>query len=328
MLAVVVREFGPLTQHRVENIPAPKPGPHDVLIETKACDVNYPDFLVMTGAYQVKPPLPFSPGKSAAGIILTVGDQVNTFKPGDRVAAQVEYGAHAEQFITPAVNCHPIPDSLPFEQAAAIGLAYPTAYFALFDRAQFQPGARVLINGAAGGVGLATLHLVKALGGIALAGVRKPEHKDFVRQQSADHVIDLSAENLRDGLRDQVKAATAGHGADIVIDPVGGAVFEASLRALAWRGSLVVIGFAAGQIPTVKANYLLLKNIAVSGLQWSDYRDREPAWVERAQEEIYRLYQEGLFRPHVMQTFPLEQFGTALEVVAQGRVMGKVVLIP
>lgn len=326
MRAVVVHEFGPLEQHRVEAIPSPEPRPDEVRIAAKAIDVNYPDELVITGKYQIKPPLPFVPGKALAGIVDAVGANVGEFKLGDRVAAQVEYGAFAEQVIAPAVNTHHLPDAVSFDHAAAMGLVYQTAYFALLDRGQLQAGERVLVTGAAGGVGLASVQLAKAMGGTVLAGVRHDYQIETVKANGADHVIDLGAENLRDSLREQIRAATDGYGVDIVIDPVGGEVFDASLRALAWRGRLVVIGFAAGAIPTVKANYLLVKNIAVTGLQWSDYRDRDAAWTRRAQQAIYDYCQQGTLRPHVQAAYVLEQFDEALAEVIAGKVVGKVIL--
>jgi NADPH2:quinone reductase len=203
---------------------------------------------------------------------------------------------------------------------------YQTAYFALIERGRFRPGDRVLINGAAGGVGSAAIQLVKGLGGIALAGVSTKEQADAVRRHGADHVIDLSAENLRDSLRDQVYACTDGHGADVVLDPLGDDIFDASLRAVAWSGRVVVIGFAAGRIPTIKANYLLVKNIAVSGLQWSDYRERQPALVREVQQRLFALHASGALKPDIAQTLPLERFAEALSVLEAGKATGKYVL--
>jgi NADPH2:quinone reductase len=182
------------------------------------------------------------------------------------------------------------------------------------------------VTGAGGGVGLAAIQLVKALGGTALAGTRSPAKADAIRAAGADAIIDLGAANLRDVLRAQVREATAGRGADVVLDPLGGDVFDAALRALAWRGRIVVIGFAAGRIPEVRANYLLVRNISASGLQWSDYRERDPAWVRRVQTELFSLYEASRLRPEVMQTFPIEQFASALDLLGSGEVRGKLVL--
>jgi NADPH2:quinone reductase len=207
-----------------------------------------------------------------------------------------------------------------------MGLAYQSAHFALIERGQFRPGETVLVTGAGGAVGLAAIQLVKALGGQALAGTRRPAEAAAIRAAGADAVINLGAADLRDALRAQVHAATGGHGADIVLDPVGGDVFDASLRALAWRGRIVVIGFAAGRIAELRTNYLLVKNIEASGLQWSDYRERDPAWVRRVQDELFALHAAGRIRPQLARTFPLAEFAAALDLVGSGEAHGKLVL--
>ena len=326
MRAVWVREHGAPESVRLEEVPAPEIGDDQVLIEVKAIGVNYPDFLVIGGTYQILPPRPFSPGKDAAGIVRAVGRNATHCKPGDRVAVQLEYGAYAEQVAAKDVVCHVMPDAMSFEEAAAMGLVYQTAHFALIERGLYQRGETVLVNGAAGGVGIAAVQIAKGLGATVLAGVNNEEHARIARDNGADHVIDLARPDLRESLRAQVHELTGGRGADVVLDPLGGAVFEASLRALAWRGRMVVIGFAAGGIPELKVNYLLVKNISVSGLQWSDYRERTPEWVRRVQTELFGLYASGAIRPRVMRSFPLERFAEALALVKDGRVQGKVVL--
>ena len=237
-----------------------------------------------------------------------------------------ESGCYAEQLAAHENNCHAMPGAMSFVEAAAMGLAYQTAYFALVERAAYRSGETVLVHGAAGGVGLAAVQVAKGLGARVLAGVRRATHADLALANGADAVIDLSGGNLRETVRAQVHAATAGRGADVILDPLGGDVFDASLRALAWCGRLVVIGFATGRIPEIKANYLLVKNIAVSGLQWSDYRDCAPQRVREAQAVLFKLYRAGHVRPHVMQVLPLSAFAQALELVRQGKVQGKVVL--
>jgi NADPH2:quinone reductase len=326
MRAVWVREHGAPETARIEEVPAPGIGDDDVLIDVKAIGVNYPDFLVIGGTYQILPPRPFSPGKDAAGIVRAVGRNAKHCKPGDRVAVHLEYGAYAEQVAAKDAVCHVIPAAMSFEEAAAMGLAYQTAHFALIERGLYRRGETVLVNGAAGGVGLAAVQIAKGLGATVLAGVNDEEHARIARDNGADHVIDLALPELRNGLRAQVHAVTGGRGVDVVLDPLGGAVFEASLRALAWRGRMVVIGFAAGAIAELKVNYLLVKNISVSGLQWSDYRERTPEWVRRVQTELFGLYAIGAIRPRVMRSFPLGRFAEALDLVKRGRVQGKVVL--
>jgi NADPH2:quinone reductase len=318
MRAVVVRRPGPFRSHRVEEIPDPVPGPGEVLIEARAIGVNYPDLLVAEGKYQVIPPAPYSPGKEVAGI---VGGK-------RRVMAQVEHGAYAEKVLAREVDCHPLPDGMPFEDAAALGLAYQTAWFALTDRAGYREGETVLVTGASGGVGLAGVQIAKALGATVIAGVTSKDKGELCRRHGADHVIDLAAPDLRESVRSQVHAAVGKRGVDVVLESVGGDVFDGALRALGWRGRLVVIGFAAGRIPEVKANYLLLKNIAVAGLQWSDYRERDPAWVARAQQNLYKLYLEKKLKPEITATYPLARFADALARFEQRAVQGKLLLVP
>ncbi|WP_374063659.1 NADPH:quinone oxidoreductase family protein [Cupriavidus sp. DF5525] len=307
-------------------MPDPRLGKSDVLIGVRAAAVNYPDVLVVQGKYQILPQRPFAPGKDAAGVVLAVGADVTGFRPGDRVVAQLEYGGYAELVSVDAASCFRIPDAMSFEDAAAMGLVYQTAYFALMERGGFRQGETVLVTGAAGGVGSAAIQIVKGLGGIALAGVSGAEHVDTARQLGADAVIDLAAPDLRESLRDQVRIATAGHGVDVLLDTLGGDVFDAALRAMAWCGRAVVIGFAAGRIPEVKVNYLLVKNIAVSGLQWSDYRERQPEKVLAVQQEIFRLYEQGALKPKIAGTLPLAHAGQALAKLASGQVSGKYVL--
>lgn len=326
MRAVWVREHGAPETVQIEEVPAPAIGDGQVLVEVKAIGVNYPDLLVIGGTYQILPPRPFSPGKDAAGIVRAVGRNATHCKPGDRVAVHLEYGAYAQQVAAKDAVCHVIPDAMSFEEAAAMGLVYQTAHFALIERGLYQRGETVLVNGAAGGVGLAAVQIAKGLGATVLAGVNHEEHGHIARANGADHVIDLARPDLRDSLRVQVHAVTGGRGVDIVLDPLGGAVFEASLRAMAWRGRMVVIGFAAGGIPELKVNYLLVKNLSVSGLQWSDYRERTPDWVRRVQTELFGLYTGGAIRPRIMRSFPLARFAEALALVKSGGVQGKVVL--
>jgi NADPH2:quinone reductase len=326
MRALLVREHGPASAMRVEEVPDLRPGPGEVVVDVHAIGVNYPDLLVIGGTYQNLPPRPFSPGKEAAGVVAAVGEGVTRIRPGTRVSVQVEHGAYAEQVRAPADWTYPLPDGMGFADAAALGLVAQTAHFALVDRGQLRTGETVLVTGAGGGVGLAAVQVAKALGARVLAGVRNEPHAQAVREAGADHVIDLAAPDLRESLRAQVFAATGGKAADVIVDQVGGDVFDAALRAIAWRGRLVVVGFAAGRIPEVRAGLLLVKNIAVAGLQWSDYRERDPDWVRRVQDELFRFHEEGKLRPRIMKSFPLEQAAEALELVKAGKVTGKVVL--
>lgn len=327
MKAVIVEQLGPIENARYMDAPDPVPGPGQVVVDVKAIEANFPDFLVMEGKYQIKPPLPFSPGKAAAGTVSGLGDGVSHLAVGDRVGVQVEYGAYAEKLLAPAKTCYRMPEAMPFETSAALGLVYQTAHFALVDRARIQPGDRVLVLGASGGIGSAACQLAKALGAsVVIGGVLGADNIATAKSVGCDHAIEMSGGDRRDRLRDEVRAVTDGQGADIVIDPVGGGAFTAALRALAWRGRLVVIGFASGTIPEVKANYLLIKNIEVSGLHWSDYRERDPAWVRRVQDEIYALWSEGRLKPLISEAVPLADYARALEMLRRGQVKGKIVL--
>ncbi len=327
MRAVFVERFGRPEELKLREVPSPHPGPGQVLVEAHAMGVNYPDLMVIAGTYHNLHPLPFVPGKELAGIVRAVGEGVEGLRPGERVAAQLEVGAFAEEVLVPAVQCYPIPPGIPMVVAAAMGLAYLTSYFALTDRARLAPGEWVLVSGAAGGVGIAAVELAKALGGHTIAGLTTMTKAAFVEAHGADAVVDLSAADLMNTLRARVREITHGHGVDVVVDPVGGVVFEASLRTLAWGGRMIVVGFTSGEMPSVRANYILVKHISVTGLHWSDYREREPKRVADAQALLFRLVEEGKLHPPVMETYPFERIAEALAVIAERRVMGKVALL-
>ena len=327
MRAVVVKELGPPESLSIEDVAAPAPGEGEALLDLHACSVNFPDLLFIEGKYQVLPDLPFSPGFDAAGVVTAVDGGVKNLKPGDRVMVRLpKGGGYAEQATSPEQFCYPLPDDMSYVDAAAMGMVYQTAYFGLLDRGQYQEGETVMVNGASGGVGIAAVQLAKALGATVLAAVSKPEKGEVARAAGADHVIDLSADDLRESLRQQVFAVTDGKGADVILDPIGGAVFEASLRALAWRGRIVIVGYASGDIPSVKTNYIMIKNIAVSGLSAANYLHRTPEWMARAQQELFDLYTQGKLKPHVMKTYPLEDYLAALTIIRNREVQGKVVL--
>jgi NADPH:quinone reductase len=328
MRAAVVTEFGPILSHRLGTLPDPAPGRGEVLVTIKAAAVNYVDSLVVTGKYQFLPERPFAPGKLPAGVVSALGTGVQDLKVGDRVLTLAEQGGYAERIAVVARDCFKLPPAMSFVDAAAMALVYDTAWFALRERARLRAGESVLVLGATGGVGLAAIQLAKALGAKVLAGVANPAKAPLTLSAGADAVIDLSKENLRDSLREQVFQNNNGNGVDIVLDPIGGDAFDAALRALAWRGRLVVIGFAAGRIPNVKTNYLLLKNIEVSGLQVSDYRKRTPDLMARCMEEIFALFEAGKLKPAPTVTRPLEDFAQALQDVVDRRVSGRVVLVP
>ena len=322
-----MREHGPLENLVLAETQDPVPKPGEVLVDVRAASINFPDLLVIGGTYQKLPARPFSPGKDLAGIVAAVGEGVTTCKPGDRVCAQVEYGAYAEKCLVRDLNCHLMPASMSYAEGAAMGLTYLTAYFALVERGRLAAGETVLVNGASGGVGIATVQVAKALGATVVASVSSEAKAALVKRNGADHVVRTDVPNLREDFRNQVYAAIGARGIDVIVDPVGGDVFEASLRVIGWCGRLVVIGFAAGRIPEVKTGYLLVKNISLIGMQWSDYRDREPQKVREVQQALYRMYEAGTLRPHIMATYALDDYRRALQAVRDRKVVGKVVLL-
>jgi len=324
--AIVIGEFGPPERLRVGEMPPPRPGPGEVLVEVHMAPVNYVDLLVVGGTYQSLPARPFIPGKGPAGVVTSLGPGVTEPRVGERVLAMAEEGGYAELVALCPDQCYRLPPRMSFVEAASLSLVYDTAWFALRERARLTPGETVLVLGASGGVGQAAVQLAHAMGARVLAGILRREKAPAARAAGADAVIDLSGERLRDTLREQVWAATEGRGADVILDPLGGDTFDAALRALAWCGRLVVIGFAAGHIPTVKTNYLLLKNIEVSGLQVSDYRKRRPAQVAACFAEIFELYGEGRIKPATAEVFPLDQAGEALVAVRDRHLAGRAVL--
>jgi NADPH2:quinone reductase len=326
MRAVVVRDFGGIENASLGDVPKPSPKAGEVLLETRAVSVNFVDLVMMSGSYQFKPALPFVPGKLPVGVVAAVGDGVKNFRPGDHALLMAEQGGFAEFCVMPENQCVKIPTSLPFEEAAAMALVYDTAYFALKDRGRIAPGETVLVLGATGGVGLAAIQLAKAFGCRVLAAVATKQKEDIVRVAGADAIVDLSTPDLHESLRAQVFALTDKKGVDIIIDMLGGDIFDAAVRALAWCGRLIVIGFASGRIPSLKMNYVLVKNIEVSGMQISDYRKRRPADMQACFADIYRLHAQGKLKPLPTRVYPIEQFAQALRDIKDRKVRGRIVL--
>lgn len=328
MRAFVVDEFGPIENAVLREAPDPVPGADELLVEIHATAINYVDLLLIGGKHQSRPPLPYIPGKGPAGIVRQVGDSVSGFAPGDRVVAMCEPGGgYAELIALPATQCHPIPGSIPYADAASMALVYDTAWFSIRERGRYRPGETVLVLGGSGGVGLAAIQLAKALGAHVLAGVSNPDKFDLAREAGADAIIELDRPDLRDSLRDQVFTAAGGRGADIIVDPLGGEIFDAALRAIAWCGRIVVVGFAAGGIPTIKANYLLVKNIDVCGLQIGDYRKRAPEKTAACFAELFSLYEAGRIGPPPTTTLPFEQVHEGLRAVRDRQSRGRIVVV-
>lgn len=328
MQAAILREFGAIEQLRMETVADPAPAAGQVVVDIQAIAANFVDTLVVAGKYQFLPERPFSPGKLPTGIVSAVGAGVADLKPGDRVLTLAEHGGYAEKIAVPAASCFRLPGTLSFIDAAAMSLGFDTAWFALCERGRAKAGETVLVLGATGAVGLAAVQLAKAYGLRVLAAVSNPAKSDAVRRAGADAVIDLSAADLRDSLRAQVHAANGGEGADIVLDPLGGDIFDAAIRAVAWRGRYVVIGFAAGRIPTLKVNYVMLKNMEVSGVQVSDYRKKAPDEMRHCIHEIFRLYEAGQLAAPPATVMPLDQVQDALRQLEARTARGRLVLVP
>ena len=322
MKAVLCKAYGPPESLVVEEIESPSPGAGEVVISVKAASVNFPDVLIIQNKYQFKPSLPFSPGSEVAGVLKAVGEGVSGFTPGDRVMAFTTYGAFAEEVRTEARRILTIPDGMTFTQAAAFGLTYATSDFALRDRGALKPDETLLVLGAAGGVGIAAIEIGKALGARVIACASTEEKLAVCREHGADETINYATEDLRE----RIKQLTNGNGVDVVYDPVGGPYTEPALRSLAWRGRLLVVGFAAGDIPKIPLNLTLLKGCSIVGVFWGEFTRREPDRFAEAMRQLGRWFAEGRIRPHVSETFPLERAAEALTMMANRRVTGKVVL--
>ena len=326
MRGVLVHEFGPLENHRVEDVPDPEPGAEDVLVDIHAIGVNFPDTLMMQGLYQAKPPRPFVPGRDAAGVVAAVGEKITKVAPGDRIAVLVPTGAYAERALAPESRCFPLPEGIDFVTGAGMMTIYNTAYVSLMIRGQYQPGETVLVLGAAGGVGLAAVQIAKAKGAVVLAADISEEKTALAKANGADHVIDLSAEDLRESLRAQVCAVTDGRGVDIVLDPVGGDVFDAAIRTLAFAGRIVAIGFAAGRIPDARAGYFNVKNLTMAGVSLDLHFRYAPETMEKVVAEVLGMCVKGAIRPEITATYPLEDFQEAIVLFGQRKSLGKIVL--
>ncbi|MFN8702787.1 MAG: NADPH:quinone oxidoreductase family protein [Rhodospirillales bacterium] len=326
MRAIIVDAFGPIENLRLGTMPDPVPVRDEVLVRTHACTANYVDQLVITGKYQFLPKPPFVPGKGPAGVVVGLGPDVKRLKIGDRVLAMAEIGGYAELAVASETQCYVLPPAMRFSEASSMAVASDTAWFALRDRARYKAGDTVLVLGASGAVGIAAIQIAKAMGAYVMAGVSNPEKIPLARMAGADAIIDLARADLRDSLRAQVHAVTDGRGADIILDPLGSDIFDAAIRALAWCGRLVVIGFAAGRIPTLKVNYVLLKNIEVTGLQVSDYRKKRPDQVAACYGELFDWFRSGKISPLPMTEYALENFQDALSTVRDRKAQGRIVL--
>lgn len=323
MKALVCHAFGPVESLALEDVPDPKAATGEVLIGVRACGINFPDLLVVQGKYQFKPAPPFSPGGEVAGVVEAVGPGVAGVRVGDRVVAMGAYGGLAEKFVADASRVLPVPDGVDFVTASCLPTAYGTTLYALRDRGQLRTGETLLVLGAAGGVGLAAVQIGKRMGARVIAAASSPEKLETCKRHGADLIVDYGREDLKE----RVKALTDGAGADVVYDPVGGSYTEAALRATAWNGRLLVIGFAAGDIPRLPTNLTLLKGCAIVGVFWGMAMARDPTRLRGQLEEVLAWVKDGSLRPHVHQKYPLSHALDALRDVEQRRVQGKAVVI-
>jgi NADPH2:quinone reductase len=322
MKAVLCHAFGPWSDLRIEEVPAPVAAEHEVVIRVAACGVNYYDGLAAEGKYQTKPPFPFAPGGEVAGTIAGVGSAVSGFVAGQKVIAFTGFGGYAEMVSVPASRVFAMPDGMSFDDAAAFLIAYATSHHALKDRAGVRAGETVLVLGAAGGVGLTAVEIGREMGARVIAAASSGEKLELARVSGAGAGIDYSREDLRE----RVKALTGGRGVDVVYDPVGGRQGEAAFKSLAVNGRHLVIGFASGDIPSVAFNQLLLRQVSVTGVLWGAFARAEPDRAAVNVAELLEWHAAGRLRPHVSEIHPLEQFHRALDSVMNRRAKGKVVI--
>jgi NADPH2:quinone reductase len=323
MKAILCKTYGPPEKLVLEEVPAPHASAGQAVVDVKACGVNFPDTLIIEGKYQFRPEPPFSPGGEVAGVVSEVGEGVTSVKVGDRVVALMPWGGYAEKIVTDAARLIPIPEGVDFVQAAGIMTTYGTTIYALADRANLQKGETLLVLGAAGGVGLAAVQLGKLMGARVIAAASSPEKLETCKQNGADLVIDYAAEDLKD----RVKALTGGAGADVVYDPVGGKYSEAALRATAWNGRLLVIGFAAGEIPKIPLNLTLLKGASIMGVFWGNFTVREPGKALAQFKQLLEWVRDGKLKPHVHATPPLADAPAAMRTLLERKVQGKIILV-
>jgi len=313
----------------IEDMPDPAPGKGQVLVDVKACGVNFPDVLIIADMYQFKPERPFAPGGEIAGIVSALGEGVEGVKVGQRVIASTGWGGFAEKVVADAARVIPIPDQMPMPEASAFLMTYGTSHHALKDRADLKAGENLLVLGAAGGVGLAAVELGKVMGARVIAAASSEEKLEVCRKHGADETIlypagELDKAQMKE-LSEKIKELTGGQGADVVYDPVGGNYAEAAVRATNWEGRFLVVGFPAG-IPKLPLNLVLLKGCQIIGVFWGAFTAREPARNAANIKELMDWYVAGKIKPYVSSTYAFDQYTDALKELAERRAKGKVVL--
>ena len=322
MKALICNEFGSPDSLILAETEAPTPAKGEILIDIKAAGVNFPDILTVQGKYQFKPELPFIPGAEVCGIVTAIGEGVTSRKVGDKVFATLQVGAFSEQCVVNEHATVALGATMSFEQGAGFAITYGTSYYALKQRANIQPGETLLVLGAAGGVGIATIQIAKAMGAKVIAAASSEEKLDFACEAGADLRINYSTENLKD----RVKELTGGKGADVIYDPVGGDLSEQAFRSIAWDGRFLVIGFASGPIPAIPLNLALLKGASMVGVFWGAWAARSPRESRDNFDELIAMVDSGKFSPLVTEVYPLDDFKAAFASISERRAKGKVIL--
>ena len=321
MRALICKAWGPVADLVIEEWDDPVPDDDEVVIDVKAAGINFPDILIIAGKYQDKIPPPFIPGNEASGIVSAVGSKVSRFKIGDKVIVAPRGGAFAERCKVHQNAAMPMPDELNFEQAAGYAVTWGTSYHALKQCAELQPGETLLVLGAAGGVGITAVQIGKAMGARVIAAASSDEKLEFARAAGADDVVNYSDQ----ALKETVKKLTSS-GVDVVYDPVGGEQSQQALRALAWHGRHLIVGFASGDIPQLPANIALLKEASIIGVWWGTWAAKNPGLQIQNMSELAALVSSGVLKPDVTETFPLNEFEKAFQTISERRALGKVIL--
>ncbi len=328
MKAVLCKQWGGPETLVIEDVTLPDPKPGEVKIRVRAAGVNFPDVLIIQNKYQMKPPLPFSPGAEVAGDVIAVGEGVTHVKAGDRVVSFCGIGGFSEEVIAPAAVTLPMPPGVSYELAAVFSLAYGTSWHAVRDRAALQAGETMLVLGAAGGVGLAAVEIGKAIGARVIAAASTDEKLAICTQHGADAVINYSQGVGGENLREAIKQECGKNGPDVIYDPVGGKFAEPAFRSIGWRGRYLVVGFADGEIPALPLNLMLLKGASLVGVFWGEFAKREPANNQKGLAEMMGWIREGKLKPLISKTYKLEEAPQALMDMAARKVTGKVVIAP